>query len=99
MTGVVHAPCPAFERTLTLAASVAAGMVAWDLWRDRERTTPLLALQRFGDLDARVRFDDEAVRVRLPLGRRHQELSRGGLLAPVRDLPWLEGRRVEFSGG
>ena len=41
------------ERSLALAAALALGTIGWTLWREREAVTPLLALQRFADLDAR----------------------------------------------
>ena len=87
------------ERTLNLAASLALGTLSWSLWKDREMTTPLLALQRFADLEARVRFNSDSVEVRLPLGRRHRDLKDHGLLRDVWNLPWLGDRKVEFSGG
>ena len=90
---------PALRRSLTLAAGVALATVAWTLWRDREATDPLLALERFGDLSGWVRFTDDRVRVRLPLGRRHADLLEHGLLADVHGVPWLAGRVLELSGG
>jgi hypothetical protein len=96
---VIHARLPHLDRSLTLAAAVAGGMIAWKLWRKRGRTSPQMVVERFCDLDGRISFDRNSVVVRLPLGRRHQELSDNGLLSPVRDIPWLEGRRVEFGGG
>jgi hypothetical protein len=88
-----------FDRHLMLAASTALGTISWTLWREREPATPQLALERFRDLDARVHFSRESVRVRLPLGRRFQDLHEHGLLADVRDAPWLDGRALQFSGG
>jgi hypothetical protein len=96
---VIHARLPHLDRSLTLAAAVAGGMIAWKLWRKRGRTSPQMVVERFCDLDARVTFDANSAVVRLPLGRRHHELLENGLLSPVRDIPWLEGRRVEFGGG
>jgi len=93
------AASPALGRSLLLAATLALGTIAWTLWRDRETPDPLLALERFGDLGGRVRFDERRVRVRLPLGRRHDDLLAHGLLADVHGVPWLGGRVVEFSGG
>ncbi|MFJ5226425.1 hypothetical protein [Streptomyces sp. NPDC088400] len=87
------------ERTVTLAAALGLSTIAWTLWRDRETPDPLLALSRFADLDATVRFEPTAVRVRVPLGRRHTDLLRGGLLADVPDVVWLGGRTLTFSGG
>ncbi|GGZ40016.1 hypothetical protein GCM10010387_37980 [Streptomyces inusitatus] len=87
------------ERCVTLAAALGLSTVAWTLWRDRETPDPLAALLRFADLDATVRFGPEAVRVRIPLGRRHADLLRSGLLADVPDVVWLGGRSLTFSGG
>ncbi|MGW7253700.1 hypothetical protein [Streptomyces sp. NPDC054834] len=87
------------ERTVTLAATLGLSTIAWTLWRERETPDPLLALSRFADLEATVRFESDAVRVRVPLGRRHADLLRGGLLADVHDVVWLRGRTLTFSGG
>ncbi|MFD7710043.1 hypothetical protein [Streptomyces sp. NPDC059786] len=89
----------ALERTVTLAAALGLSTIAWTLWHGRETPHPLLSLNRFADLDATVRFEPDAVRVRVPLGRRHSDLLRGGLLADVPDVPWLDGRTLTFSGG
>lgn len=97
--GVPLAPDADFERTLALGAGVALGMIAWLLWRGREATSPLLALQRFADLDARVRFTKDTVQVRLPLGKRQQDLKASGLLKSVNDAPWYGGRTIEFAEG
>jgi hypothetical protein len=86
-------------RGLTLAAAVSLGTIAWRLWKDRESPDPVLALERFGDLSARVRIEAERVRVRLPLGRRQADLREHGFLADIADVPWLAGRVVEFTGG
>jgi len=87
------------ELSLTMAASLALGTISWVLWRDRETTTPLLALERFGNLPARVRFTSNSVQLNLPLGRRQQDLREHGFLADLQDVPWLAGRRIEFLGG
>ena len=93
------AASPALGRSLLLAAGLGLGTLAWTLWREREPTDPLLALERFADLSARVSFEPHRVRVRLPLGPRHSDLSAHGLLADVRGVPWFGDRVVEFSGG
>jgi hypothetical protein len=90
---------PALGRSLLLAAGLGLGALAWTLWRQREATDPLLAQERFADLSARVSVEPDRVRVRLPLGPRHSDLSVHGLLADVHGVPWLGGRVVEFSGG
>jgi hypothetical protein len=96
---IASAPHSAFDRSLTLAAALALGTIAWTLWRDREPVAPHLALTRFCDLDARVRFSRDAVRVCLPLGRRYLDLHAHGLLEDVPDVPWFDGRVLQFSGG
>jgi hypothetical protein len=90
---------PLLERSLTLAAAIALGMISWKLWRSRGRTTPQQALERYADLEGRIHFDDASIHVNLPLGRRHQELRENGLLSPVAGIPWFGRRRVEFGGG
>lgn len=87
------------EHTVTLAATLGLSTIAWTLWQGRETPHPLLSLSRFADLEATVRFESDAVRVRVPLGRRHADLLRGGLLADVPDAVWLDGRTLTFSGG
>jgi hypothetical protein len=89
----------AFDRSLSLAAALALGTIAWDLWRAREPTDPLLALERFGDIDASVRFDEHRVRVRLPMGKRYRDLKEAGLLEDIPRVPWLDFRTVVFAGG
>jgi hypothetical protein len=98
-TAAVRAPSPAFDVMMSLVAGAATGAIAWELWRDRGRTTPQMVLERFGDLDAYVQFTPASVQIRLPLGRRHRELLDHGLLNPIDEVPWLHGRRVEFLGG
>ena len=85
--------------SLTLAAAAALGTIAWTLWRERESVTPYLALERFSDLDARVSVDRDSVRVKLSLGRRYQDLYEHGFLLDVPDVPWLDGRILQFSRG
>jgi hypothetical protein len=82
-----------------LASAYALGSIAWTLWRDRETAHPLLALDRFADLSARIRVDATSVRLWLPLGKRHADLRDHGCLADVPNVPWLSGRVVEFSAG
>lgn len=87
------------DHALTLMAGTALGTIAWKLWGERGRTSPQRLLERYSDLDAYVKFAEDALIVRLPLGRRHRELLDHGLLVPVEDAFWLGGRRVEFAGG
>jgi len=88
-----------FDSGLTLAAATALGTIAWELWRERETTSPPLALARFHDFEARIRVDGGTVRVLLPLGRRFFDLSEHGLLEDVAGVPWFGGRIVQFRSG
>jgi hypothetical protein len=90
---------PGVERSLTLGAALGLGAISWELWRARERPTPMLATERFGDFGAVVRFMPDRVEVRLPQGRRFADLDEHGLLADVAGVPWLGGRPVRFGRG
>lgn len=91
-------PLTAFDATCTLAATAALADIGARLF-PAEPTTPVLALTRFCDLEARVTFERERVRVRVPLGRRHAELFRHGILCELANVPWLHGRIVDMGGG
>jgi hypothetical protein len=93
------APGTGFLRIIALVAALGLGTLAWLLWRHREPPDPQLALTRLGDLSATVRFDLDEVGVRLPLGRRFEDLRDRGLLGDVRDAVWLDGRILTFTGG
>ncbi len=97
--GVPRTAMPDLEQLVSFSAAVSLGLIAWDLWHTRGRTTPQLALERFADFDARVRFDADCITVRLPMGRRYSELRESGLLQPIDGIPWFPGCRVEFNGG
>jgi hypothetical protein len=86
-----------FDRHLTMAASVALGFIAWELWREAETTAPFLTLERFRTLEARVDYSQEVVTVSLPLGKRFYDLIEHGLLNDVSGVPWFQGRRVVFT--
>jgi hypothetical protein len=96
---IPRASSQTLEDSLAVAAAFSTGTIAWRLWRERESPHPLLALERFATLGARVRFSDEEVRVLLPLGRRSADLAAARLLEDVRGLPWLGGRTVTFARG
>ena len=87
------------DNTLTLAAGLALGGIAWELWREREPTSPQLALTRFHDLDARIRVDAASVRVALPRGRRFDDLHAHGFLDDLSGVPWFGGRVLSFASG
>jgi hypothetical protein len=96
---VIRALSSELDRSITLAAAVAMATIAWKLWQGRGRTTPLQVLERFSDLEARIRFEAKSIDVCLPLGRRRDELQQNGLLRPLEGVPWFLDRTVQFSGG
>jgi hypothetical protein len=63
------------------------------------QSTPLEVLDQYRGFEAMTEFREERIRVRLPLGRRYLTLDRAGWLKPLRAIPWLGPRAVEFSGG
>ena len=87
------------ERAFTIGAALGLGALAWELWSAREPATPMLALARFHDLGAVVRLTREGVEVRLPRGRRFDDLQAHGLLADVHGVPWFGGRPLRFGRG
>jgi hypothetical protein len=91
-------PPTAFEVTCTLAATSALADLSERLF-PAEPTTPVLALARFRDLDARVWFEQDRIRVRVPLGRRHADLMHHAVLGTFADVPWLAGRTLDLGGG
>lgn len=102
----------ALSRLTALAAATGLGMMAWLLWGQpavsgddrpaKERaeldTDPLLALERFGDLDGHLRHRADRVEVRLAVGRRYLELKTADLLRDIPAVPWLDHRPVTFPG-
>jgi len=90
---------PELDAPLDLLCGVALAVLSWTLWSAHERTDPVLAIRRLGDLDGRVRVDADRVTVRMPLGRRHADLGDSGLLRTLDGVPWLQGRRLELVGG
>ena len=84
---------------LEVVAGVGLAAIAWQLWHTDERTHPVLALNRFCDLDGQVQFGLDHVTVRMPLGRRHADLRDSGLLETLHNVPWLDGRPLQFIGG
>lgn len=90
-------PCAA-EASITLAVTSALGAIAAELWGARESTTPLLALQRLGDLGGSVLFEDRRVLVRPALGQRFMDLNQHGLLRDIAGVPWLPGQFIAFAG-
>ena len=90
-------PLTAFAATCQLAATSALADLGARLF-PAESATPVLTLARFRDLDARVWFEPDRVRVRVPLGRRHAELMHHEILGEL-GVPWLPGRTIDLGGG
>lgn len=91
-------PCAhALERHLAAAAGTGLGLIALGLWGASGRdTTPLLALERLGDLEARVSLDADGLHAAVPRGQRWLDLQRGGLLE-LFEIPWLPRGRLEIG--
>ena len=91
---------PLHPAELELSALIAAacGEIAACLWNDEAYVDPLMTLERFGDLDGVVRFEDDRIVVTPALGKRYMDLYRNGYFADVVDVPWLAGRVLQFGG-
>jgi len=88
---------PHFDHHLGVVTGWALARIGATLWP--EETPPaILVLERFASLQVYVRRDEEGLAVRVPLGKRHADLSRTGLLADVSRVPWLFGGSIRFRG-
>ena len=94
-----HDVAPGLDGPIDVITGIASAAVAWQLWHDREDTHPLLAVRRFADLDGQVTFERDRVLVRMPLGRRHSDLTHSGLLQTVPGIWWYGDRPLELTGG
>jgi hypothetical protein len=95
--GLPRVDAPALERQLGAAAATALGLIALNLWGSAgQAPTPLLALERLEDLEARVRSDRDGLLVSIPRGQRWLDLRRGGLL-DLFAIPWLPAGRLEIG--
>jgi len=95
--GLPRTDAPALERQLGAAAGTALGLIAVNLWGAAgQATTPLLALERLGDLEARIRRGRDGLLVSIPRGQRWFDLRRGGLLE-LFAIPWLHAGRLEIG--
>jgi hypothetical protein len=95
--GLPRTDAPALERQLGAAAGTALGLIALGLWGSAgQAATPLLALERLADLEARVRSGPDGLLVSIPRGQRWLDLSRGGLL-DLFTIPWLPAGRLEIG--
>ena len=88
----------ALEHSAALAAGLGLGALAWILWHSRETVHPLLALERFANLDGVARASADAIEIRPAFGRRYLDLQKHGLLQEIPAPPWLSGRRIVFLG-
>ncbi len=88
---------PEFDRHVTAAAGWAMAHIGRVLWPEDGAPVPL-AFARLSTLEVRVRQDEDGISVRVPLGKRHADLSRAGLLEDLHRSPWLDGRSVRFRG-
>ena len=84
----------ALERDLGAAAGTALGLIAADVWGGQG--SPLLALERLGDLEARVELTPNGLVAGIPRGRRWLDLRRGGMLSSVQ-VAWLPGATLEVA--
>lgn len=91
-------PRKCFDYSISFAASTALSSIAERLWSTQEESHPLMALDRLGDLSGKVTITASSITVQPILGQRFLHLYRAGLLQSIPQLPWLEGRCVEFEG-
>jgi len=84
-----HLDVPALERHVGAAVGAALGSLAQELWGTDTADAPLLALERFADLEVELRLND-ALAVAVPRGQRWLDLSRAGLLDRWA-IPWSPG--------
>ena len=87
----------ALERHLGAAVGTGLALLAIDLWgrEGAEVTSPLMALERLADLEARVQPTAAALAVGIPRGQRWLDLKRCGLLDWFA-VPWMPGGRLEI---
>jgi hypothetical protein len=88
-----------WEGLMTAFACAALAAIGAALPQDGAPSSPLDVYDAFAGFDALVQFRRAHVRVRMPLGRRHHELERAGILKPIPRVPWLGWRSIEFAGG
>jgi hypothetical protein len=84
-----HLEVPALERHLGVVAGAALGSLAQELWGTNTSNAPLLALERFNDLEVELRLDG-VLAVAIPRGQRWLDLGRAGLLDRWA-VPWANG--------
>jgi hypothetical protein len=89
-----HCDLPDLERHVGAAAGTALGSLAQELWGADVANAPLLALERFSDLEVELRLDD-VLAVAIPRGQRWLDLGRAGLLDRWA-VPWSPGGHWEL---
>lgn len=90
---------PHFDQHMSRVAGWTLERIGFALWPEGR---PLIqaTLERLDSLEVRLRRGREGVSVRVPLGQRHSDLLRAGLLADVPSAPWLrDGDPIRFCGG
>jgi hypothetical protein len=84
-----HLEVPSLERHAGAVAGTALGSIAQELWGTGVANAPLLALERFANLEVELRPGD-VLAVAIPRGQRWLDLSRAGLLDRW-EIPWARG--------
>jgi hypothetical protein len=90
---------PQFEEHMSRIAGWTLGRIGSALWPESGAYVRT-SLERLESLDGRLTREEEGVSVRVPLGKRHSDLLRAGLLADTASAPWLrDGGSIQFYGG
>jgi hypothetical protein len=88
---------PDLDRHLATVAGWSVARLGHALWPTEFPPVPLV-FARLASLEAQVRRDEDGFSARVPLGKRHRDLSRAGWLADIPRVPWLDGS-IRFRGG
>jgi len=90
---------PQFDRHMSWVAGWVLTQIALALW-PKAHTPIAAAFQRLMSLEVSIRRTEHGLAVRVPLGKRRNDLLRAGLLEDVHEAPWLHGGgSVRFLGG
>lgn len=91
------------EEVASLLAGYALADIGWRLaqhapaaWANPDGD---LVCRRFSDLGAKLRVTPDRLELRMPLGRRFNDLGAIGLLDPVQAPPWWPGAQLRIGGG